>query len=320
MAPYRTTRRPLAALALALLVCVAVVAMVWQRHQQVSAEAYGGATHLTIAGRDVAMWKPAGATPPTGFPLIVFSHGFTGCNTQSTFLMQALAGAGYMVLAPNHNDALCGTARSHSSFGKIFGLRPEQPFGDPEKWSASTYLDRRADIESVLDAALNGPSFQGVPIDPNRVGIAGHSLGGYTALGLAGGWPSWKDARIKAVLALSPHCSPFVQKGDLRRLGVPVMYQGGTLDMGETPLVERPGGAYEQSSTPKYFVDLKGAGHLAWTDINRRYQDLIDAYSIAFFDRYLKGETKPDPLAPLETKPLPAQVSDLRVDLRVDLR
>jgi hypothetical protein len=28
--------------------------------------------HARIAGRDVAVWNPAGAPPPNGFPLIVF--------------------------------------------------------------------------------------------------------------------------------------------------------------------------------------------------------------------------------------------------------
>lgn len=62
-------------------------------------------SQIKLAGRDVALWKPSGPAPETGYPIIVFSHGFGGCNTQSTFLMEALAQAGYLVLAPNHKDA-----------------------------------------------------------------------------------------------------------------------------------------------------------------------------------------------------------------------
>src|SRR5437773_2068602 len=72
------------------------------------AQASPQATHITIAKRDVAIWKPTGTAPAGGFPVILFSHGFGGCNTQSTFLMEALAHAGYLVLAPNHQDARCG--------------------------------------------------------------------------------------------------------------------------------------------------------------------------------------------------------------------
>jgi predicted dienelactone hydrolase len=242
------------------------------------------ATHVSLSGRDVAVWKPEGPAPLRGYPLVVFSHGFTGCNTQTAFLMEALAKAGYLVLAPNHKDAGCGTARRAG--GRI--ARPQAPFGNTGKWSERTYADRRDDMEVVLDLALAMEKFDGLAVDAARVGIAGHSLGGYTVLALAGGWPSWKDPRVKAVLALSPHCSPFVAKGRLRQMNIPVMYQGGTRDLGETPVVKRPGGAYESSSSPKYYVELDGAGHFAWTNLSRRFASSIDAYSVAFFDAYLK--------------------------------
>jgi predicted dienelactone hydrolase len=129
-------------------------------------------------------------------------------------------------------------------------------------------------------------------------------------LGLAGGWASWKDPRVKAVLALSPHCSPFVAKGDLKKMNVPVMYQGGTRDFGESPVVRKAGGAYEQSSKPKFYVELDGAGHFAWTNLNHKYQTTIDAYSAAFFDAYLKGESTQ--LEKLIGKSRPADVNDLR--------
>jgi predicted dienelactone hydrolase len=124
--------------------------------------------HVQIAGRDVAVWKPAGTPPPNGFPLIVFSHGFTGCNVHTKFLMEALAGADYLVLAPNHRDAGCNGGRY------VFGggtPKPEQPFRDAEKWNGLTYRDRREDMEVVLDAALANSEFDGVPVDTMRVGV-----------------------------------------------------------------------------------------------------------------------------------------------------
>ncbi len=266
------------------------------------------AVHVNVAGRDVAVWKPAGPAPEAGFPVVVFSHGFTGCNTQSVFLMDALANAGYLVLAPNHADARCGSAR-RTGAGR---WHPEEPFQKAQEWSEMTYRDRRADIEAVLDAVLSGKPFQGVRVDAARVGVAGHSLGGYTALAVAGAWTSWKDPRIKAVLALSPFNTPFLAKGNLGRMNVPVMYQGGTLDLGISPTVRRLEGAYDRSSAPKYYVEFRGAGHLAWTDLNPRFHSLIDQYSVAFFDRYLKGRAAPDGLAALFGKPAPAGVSLLR--------
>ena len=268
------------------------------------------ATYIQIAGRDVAVWKPASPSA-SGAPVIVFSHGFTGCATQSTFLMEALARAGYLVLAPNHKDAAC-TAGGRASLGKLLSIRPEEPFRKEQEWSAQTYKDRAADIEAVLDALAKDPALAGVAADMARIGMAGHSLGGYTALGLGGAWPSWKDPRIKAVLALSPFCSPYVSSGALDRMNIAVMYQGGTADLGVTPTVKRLSGAYGRTSAPKYYVEFQGAGHFAWTNINPAYQDLISRYSTAFFDQYVKGQPASGLSALMDAKPLPKRVSDLR--------
>lgn len=311
MTPLRPFRRPRPVRALLLLACTIALVLFAHTRRAIRAQDKSATLHVTIANRDVAVWKPTGPAPASGYPLILFSHGYTGCNTQSVFLMEALARAGYLVLAPNHKDALCGSAGGLWNF-----QRPQEPFRDASQWNDTIYRDRRADIEAVLDAALAHNSFQGVRIDPARIGIAGHSLGGYTALGMAGGWPSWKDPRIKAVLALSPHCSPFVAKGDLPHLNVPVMYQGGTADLGETPLVKRAGGAYDLSSPPKYYVELQGAGHFAWTDLNPRFQSVIDQYSVAFFDRYVRSPTTPNALARLTQAPFPSGINDVRADTR----
>ncbi|MGO8786756.1 MAG: alpha/beta hydrolase family protein [Terriglobia bacterium] len=267
---------------------------------------------IHIAGRQVAMWKPSGTALRDGYPVILFSHGFTGCGTQSVFLTEGLAHAGYFVLAPDHRDAACGPGHEGKLFEKLTTLRSEEPFHSPDVWTEATYRDRGVDLEAILDTILKERSFQGVPIDSSRVGLAGHSLGGYTVLAVAGAWPSWKDHRIKAVLALSPYCTPFIGKGDLDHLDVPVMYQGGTRDIGITPYVRRPGGAYDLTSSPKYFVEFAGAGHFAWTNLNKSYQPIINDYAVAFFDRYLKGARESGPLTRLVERPWPAEVSNLK--------
>jgi pimeloyl-ACP methyl ester carboxylesterase len=72
-------------------------------------------------------------------------------------------------------------------------------------------------------------------VDLDRLGLLGHSLGGYTVVGLAGGWASWKLPGVKAVLALSPYTDPFLVHRTLSGVSTPIMYQGGTLDLGITP-------------------------------------------------------------------------------------
>lgn len=194
-----------------------------------------------IAGLDVAVWQPLGSGP---FPLVVFSHGFHGRNTQSEFLLSALQ----------------------------------------------------------RDSNFN------TRIDWSKVALAGHSLGGYTVLGLAGAWPTWKLPGVKAVIAMSPYCQPYLAGGNLSSLGIPVMYQGGTRDFGITPCVKKESGAFSTTGSPAYFVEFDKIGHLGWTTFNHdsNSQQLISHYCLAFLDRYLKGNES----ALINTKL--AGVSDLR--------
>jgi predicted dienelactone hydrolase len=233
------------------------------------------------------------------FPLIVFSHGFTGCNNQSIFITETLARSGYVVVAPQHRDgAGCGANPSETPLPTPTVV---QPFRDLKSWSAATYMDRHDDVEAAIDGALADPRLKSL-IDASRIGVAGHSLGGYTALGMVGAWPSWKDSRIRAALLFSPYALPYSMQKTLAGVKVPVMYQGAEGDVDLTPYLEARQGPYDQSNSPKYFVKLFGGDHLVWCDgtcaadgtvaaclQNNSQAKLIDDYAIGFFDAYLKG-------------------------------
>ena len=237
---------------------------------------------MTLAGLRVAVWSDFVSTGPAQ-PVIVFSHGYLGCATQSRFLMEAFAKAGYTVFAPNHRDALCVGAE---------GSFPTQgfPSRSSSQWTDADFRDRAQDIGVLLEAIHADDSFRS-NVDLSRLGLVGHSLGGYTVLGLSGAWPSWKLAGISAVLALSPYAEPFIEQEALGRLAVPVMYQGGTLDF-TTPGLRKASGAYDQSPSPKYFVEFDLASHWAWTNIGFVAHDQILLYSLAFMDAYVRSRVR----------------------------
>lgn len=282
-------RRTVAGRSICWVICVPLIAWSFVATAGFAGENVSAPQKLHVAGLDIAAWIPSRETPGP-WPIIIFSHGFHGCNTQSIFLMEALAGAGYAVFAPNHRDAACG------NIGAWF-TRPEAPFRDPRNWTDATYADRAEDIERLLNALSGDAHFNSPRFDWQHVGLVGHSLGGYTVLGLGGAWSRWKDARVKAVLALSPYAAPFLWRKTLSGIDAPVMYQGGTRDYGITPFVNKGDGAYDQTPAPKYLVDFDGAGHFAWTNLRGTYHAAIVEYSVAFLDRYLKGKPFPHALA-----------------------
>ena len=225
---------------------------------------------------DTVVWTPdTDAGEP--LPVIVFSHGLYTCATQSRFLTEAIADAGYFVVAPNHRDASC--AMTFGGFG--FSRLPGKP---AMFWTDEDYHDRADDIREVVAALRDDVRFRGVA-DVTRLALAGHSLGGYTVLGLAGAWPKWTLPGVKAVLALAPYAMPFARSEGLHHLQAPVMFQAGEFD----PVFTGPMHvAFDQSPQPKYFVEIEHAWHLAWVDFGGLHPHSITAYAIAFLDRYLK--------------------------------
>src|SRR5207248_2018353 len=97
----------------------------------------------TLGGRQVVVWRAHGVANER-HPIIVFSHGFGGCATQSRFLTEALAARGYWVFAPNHKDARCGHGNGVA--------QPDKPFSQPDMWTDQTFADRRDDVRAVLQA------------------------------------------------------------------------------------------------------------------------------------------------------------------------
>jgi predicted dienelactone hydrolase len=119
------------------------------------------------------------------FPLVVFSHGFGGERRQSTFLYTHLASHGYVVASMDH----VGNTTADMLSG-------EGAAGDADVIDRFI-LSRPLDASFVIDTMLGGQS--GLDIDSERIGMAGHSFGGWTTLKTLE-----NDARIKAALPLAP--------------------------------------------------------------------------------------------------------------------
>lgn len=107
-----------------------------------------------------------GAVPADGrFPLVMLSHGMYGNHRNQNWLASDLAEQGFIVVAIDHP----GT----STFAR-----------DPDQ--ARALWERPKDISRAITHMLERSEFA-AQIDPERIYMAGHSLGGWTAVMLAGG-------------------------------------------------------------------------------------------------------------------------------------
>ena len=213
--------------------------------------------------RDVPEAPPARDGGP--YPLIEFSHGFTSNGPSYTALLRQLAAAGYVVAAPTF---------------------PLSSRGAPGGPSAADYKNQPADVSFVISEMLrlngDGASLLHGMVDPDKVAVAGHSLGAMTTLGVAYN-SCCTDARIKAAVPIS---------------GIEASFPGGTFVYRGTPLLLIHGdadatvpyqssqNAYRAATPPKFLLTILHGPHTLFFGPGGA---VIVKVMLDFFDHYLKG-------------------------------
>ena len=175
------------------------------------------------------------------FPLIVFGHGYGGSPGAYESLLRSWAAAGYVVAAPRFpltNGAAAG--------GIDAGDFQHQP-GD------MSFV-----ITSMLEASKKDAGPLSGLVSPHGIGVAGHSLGGITTLGIAA-HTCCRDARVKAAVALSADPIPF------------------------------PTGKFDYAKSPKGLVTITDGDHGAPVKVAGPAGSSVVRTTTDFFDAYLEG-------------------------------
>jgi dienelactone hydrolase len=209
-------------------------------------------------------------------PLVIFSHGIGGSREGYRYLGRHFAANGYLAVHIQHtgSDRQLWMGNPLSLLGRLSDAAAE-----------GEALARAADVRFVLDR-LPDPARDGapdLPIDRERILIAGHSYGANTAMLIAGAQvdragvrATFGDARIRAAILIS--APPFYGMRDtraiLRDVAVPTLHITATGDdivipgyrsgLGDRLEVFESMGA--ASMAPKLLAVFKGGAHSMFTD------------------------------------------------------
>ena len=171
------------------------------------------------------------------FPVVLFSHGFTGMRLQSSFLTSHLASWGMIVVAPDHP--------SRDLAGVLGGT------------ASGDRADAVDDLLSALELVLADPAL-GAHADPEQVAAVGHSAGGGTVLAAA------SDPRIDGYVSMAS--GAFAPEGETAELPAkPSFFLAGTVDE-VVPAEEATRPAYEAAPSPSALWLITDVGHNGFDD------------------------------------------------------
>ena len=201
------------------------------------------------------------ADPEEPLPLIVLAHGNSGHPSKFVELMNAWAGAGYVVAAP---------AFPSNGTGDVRGQVEDMSFVIDEVLALSAQPDNEI-------TAL---------VDERHIGAAGLSLGGGTVYGLVFN-TCCRDKRIDAVVLMST-LRVTLTGGKEKFPPLPTMMIAGDAD----PVARVTVNTYPLLSPPKWMVMLHGGTHSEpFEDTPDPADDVVREITAAFWDRYLKNDS-----------------------------
>ena len=262
----------------------------FSRSQTPASRAYGlGSVYGSTA-------KPSAAFSYAGTPAVIISHGLGNDRETYAYLARFLAEHGFAVIAVEHPGS------SADQFDALISGRTNLVVPDAE------FINRPLLISAVLDELQDRSASDKnlANIDFNNVGIIGQSFGGYTALTVAGApvnfeslrnacppeftfdpsvllqcqalnialpdqqSVSFRDPRIRAVVAINPMIDVILGEESLAQVDVPVLMMAGSADTVAPALPEQVLPFTWLQGIDRYLLVMEGGTHFSTLGISGR--------------------------------------------------
>ncbi len=248
---------------------------------------------------DLHLYQPENWKPEKT-PVIIVSHGLGSHPNDFSMLGKQLASYGFLVAIPQHigsdqqqiENMLNGYSR--------------------DLYDLQEFINRPLDITYILDELerRNKREF-GNRLKLDKVGVIGHSFGGYTALSVAGStwdfqniknycdrqiWEAnlsmllqcqtldlprqdynFRDSRVAAIAIINPVNSVIFGSQGLSKIDIPIIISAGTNDPATPPIIEQIRTFAWVKSEDKYLFVMKGQAHfLTPPEKNNQINNLIN--------------------------------------------
>lgn len=180
-------------------------------------------------------------------PILVFSHGFSSTRYQNFTMTNYLVSHGYVVVSADH---ICNAGATLTPDDVVLFSLPD---------AFKTISERQGDLKFLIDVfTQNPPEFFKERLDMQKVGVWGHSFGGFSVSEVVK-----TDSRPRALIQLASFGLPDVPAS----VDIPSMYMWG--DQDKWMYLMR--GLHEQyvqnMPSPKYELTFFDTGHFAFSDL-----------------------------------------------------
>lgn len=269
---------------------------------------------ITQAVKSNSVPKATSIKPKERYPVVVLSPGFGSTPKWYTSQIEQLVSQGYVVVGvnPTYEAPALFPGRRVLTQSSTFDFKSASKEIEFRTFNEATAI-RARDVSFVLYELqrLNTNDPQGLlngRLNLGQVGIVGHSLGANTAVEAMR-----IDRRIKA--GISMDCGEYGElfnKESKQRLNRPLMVMSREKQEVWSQLL------YERVSSDTYRLRIKGSSHNTFIDFGlifplfsaksteaeppmkqalgsiepHRAARIIDNYTLAFFDKYLKGKNE----------------------------